>query len=276
MIYLAYAELAGVPHIVVDGSAQRGTVLTLSHWPGSPTPERYRADLSAEIAYNYAAAPDPTIAAEYVTNNHFDQDGLVSVLALTDPDTAMPRRDRLIDVAHAGDFSRFQSRDAARAAIAIANLAMAIDGDPYPELLPRIAEIVDHVDRFRAEWAEQDAHITASEAALEDGTVTVEEIPEIDLAIVRVPEVWAERVVFQFTTIASNAVHPFALHNATDRLAILTVHGPRVQLQYRYETWVHLVSRRPPGHASISRTSRPSSPRPTSAMHDGCSTASRA
>ena len=60
MIYRSYGEFRDIPHVVVDGSAQPGTVLTLSHWPGSATPERYRADLSAEIAFTYAADPDPS------------------------------------------------------------------------------------------------------------------------------------------------------------------------------------------------------------------------
>lgn len=245
MIYREYAALKGHPHVVVDGSAQDGTVLTLSHWPGSRTPERYRADLSAEIAFAYAVEPDPNITAEFVTNNHFDQDGLIGVYALTEPELAIARRARMIDVARAGDFSRFEDRDAARAAITIANLGMAVDGDPYVELLPRLSEIVDHVARFRDHWVDQDAHITTSEQAIGDGTVTITDVPDVDLAILTVPESWAERVVQQFATIASNAVHPYALHNSTDRLVVLTVHGAHIQLQYRYETWVHLVSRRP-------------------------------
>ena len=56
--YRAYGELRDVPHVVVDGSAQPGTVLVLSHWPGMPTPDALRADLSAEIAFNYLDHPE--------------------------------------------------------------------------------------------------------------------------------------------------------------------------------------------------------------------------
>jgi hypothetical protein len=48
--YRAYGELAGIPHIVVDGSGQDGTVLTLSHWPGMPTPDSLRAQENARAA----------------------------------------------------------------------------------------------------------------------------------------------------------------------------------------------------------------------------------
>src|SRR5689334_21707432 len=132
--YRAYGELRDVPHVVVDGSAQPGTVLVLSHWPGLPTPDALRRDLSPENAFAYLDAPDAHVDAPFVTNNHCDQDGLVSVFALTEPEAADARRDRLIDIARAGDFGTFRERDAARAAIAIAVLEDAAEGDPYPEL----------------------------------------------------------------------------------------------------------------------------------------------
>ena len=55
--YRAYGELRDVPHVVVDGSGQPGTVLVLSHWPGMPTPDALRADLSAEIAFDVPRPP---------------------------------------------------------------------------------------------------------------------------------------------------------------------------------------------------------------------------
>lgn len=249
MRYRRYDRLSGTPHVVVDGSAQDGTTLTLSHWPGSATPDDLRADLSAEIVFRYLDAPSHHVDVEWVSNNHFDQDGLVGVFALTQPDDAYARRDRLVDIARAGDFSSYDDRDAARAAITMAALgaeAGADDGhDAYDAVLPRTIEIVDHVDRFRRHWSDQDAHITATETAIADGTVTVGEVGDVDVAIVTIPDGWGERVVQQFSALATNAVHPYALHNATDRLVIVTVQGARVQVQYRYETWVQLATRRP-------------------------------
>ncbi|MGZ4675059.1 MAG: DUF6687 family protein [Acidimicrobiia bacterium] len=245
MQYRPYAELRDVPHVVVDGSAQPGTVLTLSHWPGSATPDVLRADLSAEIAFRYLDRPDQQVDVEFVTNNHFDQDGLVSVFALTRPDEARPRRDRLIDIARAGDFSRFHDRAAARAAIAIANLDGPEGEDPYPEVLARVPELVDHVDRFRDLWAEEDAHVTATEQAIADGTITITEQPELDLAIVDVPASWHARAHHRFTMTDAGAAHPYAVYNATDRFVVVTVGAGPPELRYRYETWVHYVSRRP-------------------------------
>jgi hypothetical protein len=243
--YRAYAELRDVPHVVVDGSAQSGTVLVLSHWPGMPTPDALRRDLSAEIAFAYLDHPELRADAEFVTNNHCDQDGVVSVFALTDPDAAQARRARLVDIARAGDFGRFHERDAARAAIAIANLEATIDGDPYPELLARLPELADHPDRYRAQWEDEDAHIAATEAAIADGTITITEDAALDLAVVHVPESWRSRTVHRFTMTDQGVAHPYAVFNATERFAIVTLGGALPELRYRYETWVHYTSRRP-------------------------------
>ena len=57
MRYVPYGQLAGQPHVVLDGSATAGTALVLSHWPGSPTPRELAADLSTEIAFRYVERP---------------------------------------------------------------------------------------------------------------------------------------------------------------------------------------------------------------------------
>lgn len=243
--YRAYGELRDIPHVVVDGSAQPGTELVLSHWPGMPTPDELRADLSAEIAFRYLDHPELQVDAEFVTNNHCDQDGLVSVFALVDPVAANARRDRLIDIARAGDFGRYHDRDAARGAIAIATLSERIDGDAYPELLARLPELVDDPERYRAEWAEEDEHVAATERAITDGTITIAEDPDLDLAVVRVPDSWRRRAVHRFTRSEEGAAHPWAVHNATGRFVVVTVGAGPPELRYRYETWVHYVSCRP-------------------------------
>ncbi|MBK9970649.1 MAG: hypothetical protein IPP16_07900 [Acidimicrobiaceae bacterium] len=69
--------IAGIPNVVVDGSPNADTVLTLSHWPGSPTPPELRDDLSAQIAFRALSEPERFAGVEAVTNNHFDQDGIV-------------------------------------------------------------------------------------------------------------------------------------------------------------------------------------------------------
>ncbi|MBS1998209.1 MAG: hypothetical protein JSS86_17920, partial [Cyanobacteria bacterium SZAS LIN-2] len=99
--------------MIVDGRSNDTTVLALSHWPDSGTPEKYRADLSAQIVFNFL---DDSVAAttDVVSNNHFDEDGLVSMFSVLYPKIACQYREILVDVARAGDFGKFSSRDAAR------------------------------------------------------------------------------------------------------------------------------------------------------------------
>jgi hypothetical protein len=93
MRFVSYNQ-ATVPNIVVDGSSNDHTLLTLSHWPRSGTPAELKADTSAEIAFRYLDSPKFQVACDVVTNNHFDQDGLVGlfVIPMTPEQTRIPVR----------------------------------------------------------------------------------------------------------------------------------------------------------------------------------------
>jgi hypothetical protein len=123
--------------------------------------------------------------------------------------------------------------------------------DPYAEVLERVPELLDHPERFQDRWAEEDAHLEASEAAIASGAVQIEELEDLDLAIVTVPESWTPRPVHRFTRPESQAVHPTALNNATDRFRLLIARGDRFEVQYRYETWVQYMARRPLGRVDL-------------------------
>src|SRR5437867_8927678 len=69
------------------------------------------------------------VSAEAVSNNHFDEDGLCGIYAVLSPSEALARRDQIIDVASAGDFGVFRSREAARVAFALMSYA---DSDRSP------------------------------------------------------------------------------------------------------------------------------------------------
>ena len=166
------------PHVVVDGSAQASTALTLSHWPGSPTPDELLDDLSAQIAFRALDRPDLLAGLDIVTNNHFDQDGLASVFALVEPQAAQQRRAAVVDVARAGDFGTFHDRDSIRVAFALAAFddpkRSPLDpgvfegaypdqcGQLYQEALPRFVDMIDHPQRSRPLWEREDAHLTES------------------------------------------------------------------------------------------------------------------
>jgi len=248
--FIPYADAATTPNVIVDGAAAAATRLTLSHWPGSPTPPDLRDDLSAQIAFRALAEPERFDGLDAVSNNHYDQDGLASAYALVDPEAAFARRDRVIDVARAGDFGSFTDRDAARIAIALANYDDpsvegpydAVCAALYASLLPGFTEMLDHPDRWRSSWEDEDAHLGESIDAIDRAVVRIDERPAADLAIVTVPDDWAARAAHRFTQVWTEAVHPMAVDNATARLRILLVQGHRYRLELRYETWVMYVS----------------------------------
>jgi hypothetical protein len=239
--FVEYDDSVSGPNVVVDGSANRATVLTLSHWPGAPTPAPLQRDLSAEIAFAYLEHPELWVEASTVTNNHYDQDGLVSVLALVDPEVAAQHRRLLVDVAAAGDFGTYRDRRAARASMVIAAWGDAQLG--YSATLPLLLPLALDPEPYRHVWQPEDDHLTQSEAAVADGTITISELPEIDLAVVSVPDHEPSRSGHRFAHQTFEGVHPMAVHNATERFRLLVLHGHRFRYVDRYETWVQYQSR---------------------------------
>ncbi len=266
--FLPEADAAEVPNVVVDGAPNANTVLSLTHWPGFPTPDGLAADLSAQMVFRYldegAGRHEP---ARVVTNNHFDQDGLVGVFALVDPETALAQRQLLEDVAAAGDFATYQDRRAARLSMVLAAYAdparsplgaAALSG-PYPqtcgllytELLDRLATLAGDLDAVQDLWIEEDSELSAAEAAIASGSVTVDELPHVDLAVLTVPEEAPGHGGHRFAHGIVPGLHPMAVHNATDRFRIVQIRGRRYELAYRYETWVQYRSRRPLPRADL-------------------------
>ncbi|GAC1416661.1 MAG: hypothetical protein NVSMB57_11980 [Actinomycetota bacterium] len=243
MRYAAYDELDGRPNVIVDGFASRGTVLVLSHWPGAGSPEVVADDLSTQMAFRYLETPSVHVSADLVSNNHFDEDGLCGIYALLHPEDALARKAALIDVASAGDFATWRNRDSARIAMALTAFAdpdrspLALSGQPYTaqtkilyeHLLPRLPALLDDPEAVGDLWAEDDARLQRTLDALERGAITIEEKPEIDLAVVRVPD--------------GEAPHDMAIFNATNRFRVLTLQDGMSSLRYRYESWVRYRSR---------------------------------
>ncbi len=257
--FVPYHRLGDEPNVVVDGSPTGSTVLTLSHWPGSPTPVELQDDLSAQIAFRALARPELFAGVAAVSNNHFDQDGLASVFALTQPEQASARREQVIDVARAGDFATFEHRDSARLAFALAAFddpersplpAEAFRGGYaeqcgalYEALLPRFPSMLDDPESVRPLWEAEDAHLEESLRAVAAGVVGLEEHPQADLAVFTVPEGWAERMTSRFSIARREAVHPMALTSSTACMRLLVHHGHEHRLELRYETWVMFRSR---------------------------------
>ena len=262
MKFVPYHLLDDSPNIIVDGAAGRGTVLTLSHWPKSGTPGHLKRDTSAAIVFAYLDSPSCHVQADVVSNNHFDDDGLIGIFTLVDTVTAHKYRELLLDAASAGDFGVFKSRDAARIAFtiraytdseisplsaeifALPYLEMA--GQYYEQLLELMPSFLANINEYEQHWKVEDKMLAASEKLIENGRITIEERPDLDLAIVRIPSDLKAEFVHEFTQKYMAECHPFAVNSRTSCTRLLTIRGPHVEFQYRYETWVQLVSRRPP------------------------------
>jgi hypothetical protein len=255
MRFLPYALARTVPNVIVDGAGTENTVLTLSHWPKSGTPAELKADTSAAIVFNYLDSPRFHVGAGAVSNNHFDEDGLVGILALLEPALAERHRDRLVDISRAGDFGVFTSRESARIVFTLLACADAersplpprifalphadLTSELYLRLLDVLPLLLTNPEDYRSLWEAEDARLTASEELIERRVVAIEERLDLDLAIVRTPEDLTEP-------------HSFALHNRTPCTRLLLVRGGRVDFRYRYESWVQMASRRPTPRVDLS------------------------
>src|SRR5262249_23166433 len=257
MRYLPYTRIGSVPNLIVDGARTQNTILTLSHWPKSGTPSELKGDTSTAIVFNYLDSPRSHCEADAVSNNHFDEDGLVGIFVILEPAIAERHRHLLLDVAQAGDFGIFADRQAARIAFTLSAYAdpgtsplpehfferpySELASDLYVRLLDVLPDLLTRVDDYRALWEREDARLTVSEELIENGLVTIDERSDLDLAVVRLPE-----------DLGVAELHPFALHNRTLCTRLLVLQGCRVELRYRYESWVQMASRRPAPRVDLS------------------------
>lgn len=257
--FVDYEASRSVPNVVVDGSPNEATVLTLTHWPGIGQPDGLAADLSAQMAFRFVRS-GTSVDADAVTNNHFDQDGLVSMFALIDLERALPLEELLVDLAAAGDFAVYADRRAARASMVLAAYADPdtspigdlLDG-PYEdqcahlyrtclELLP---DLVLDPEPWRELWSDEDGHLAESERAFADGAISIDERPDVDLAVVRVDASVPVRRAHRFGSAEQVGVHPMAVNNRTGCFRVLESHDGHHTYTDRYESWVQYRSRRP-------------------------------
>jgi hypothetical protein len=262
MRYVPFHKLGTTPNLIVDGKSHEASVLTLSHWPGSGTPPKYKDDLSAQIVFRYLDDPDVRLLStvDVVSNNHFDEDGLVSMYALINPELAMEDREVLIDIARAGDFGTFSDRESARVSFVLSAwsnpdlspLNQGVFARPYPEvtailyeeLLMRLPKIIQKIDNLRRYWQEEDDFLTLTEEAFEKGIIKLQEYPEVDLAVVVIEDKYFPPVKREHcVSWISSVLHPMAVHNRTDCMRILVMRSNRYEFYFRYETWVDYVSR---------------------------------
>jgi hypothetical protein len=258
--YVPVSRLAQESHIVVDGAPRPGTVCTLSHWPGTPTPVELWHDVSAGIVQRAVARPSLLPDdVDAVTVDHYDADGVIALAVLCVEGLASDHGPLLVEAARAGDFDVVTVPGAAVVAFALGALgdtdraAAALGVSPPSPGVDRTAwsvtralsilpGLVDDPDRYAALWSDERAAFDVSTRGLSEDWVTVEDRPEHDLAVVRVDQSHPDANGARWH---DAPVHRAALHSGTECMRVATVVGGRVEIRYRYESWVRMQSRRP-------------------------------
>jgi hypothetical protein len=269
--YLGLDELGASAHLMVDGARRTHTSRVLSHWPGSATPDHLARDLSAEIALAYLLDErewDPN--TEFVTNDHLDIDGLISLFFLTNPIFALEHAKLLIEIARIGDFGVVRSDAAAAVAWAIdvfmadpqlalvelVDAEMTREGETtrtYRALLQVLPRMITYPDLYAVFIREQRSRYERSRDALAKGLVIQTEHPELDLCIVTVPTGSVEITGASIGDEIPLDVDPLAIQSTTDASRILVCQQNRFVYYDRYETWVRYVSTQHPLRRNLER-----------------------
>ncbi len=246
--YVPMDELAGRPHICVDGRTGPEAVLELSHWPGCATPPELGDLTATAIVGRYLDGRPSGPEVDAVSNNHMDLDGLLSAwLLLEGPDTPPARRALATAAAEVGDFGTWTDPAALRVALTLTALAErpstplaavrdalspTATRDPtgplHLALLPRVGRVLDDPDRWEHMWRPGWDAIAAQADLLDAGDARISEIPSAHLAVLRSPR--------ELTRAA------WAPHTGCMRLLTVLDDGTMV-LEQRYETWVEFAVR---------------------------------
>lgn len=172
--YVPSGASARAEAIACDGLVD-GAGLHASHWAGNRTPDELKADTSVEIALRLVERGIPRGAL--ITNNHFDTDGVLAVLALLEPDLALRHAALLTAAAEAGDFDEWPADDRGlRLDMAIRALAARAGGEreAYARTLPALGELLADIDARRDLWEPEWQALLAAERRAAEGTLGVE------------------------------------------------------------------------------------------------------
>ena len=131
-------------------------------------PPSLSGDTSTELTLSHFEQSELHSVVGVVSNNHFDEDGLFSLI---DPEAAIVQRDPFTVAARVGDFGVVTD-------IRAAELALHTPAELLPTILADVEEYYEH---------RQDQHLTDSRSWLEDGSVTIEKRRDLDL----VASAWA-------------------------------------------------------------------------------------
>jgi hypothetical protein len=250
MKFRPYYELDGHSNIIVDGAPHKDSKLVLSHWKASGTKPEFIRDTSAQIVLDYLESHELPKDLEYVSNDHFDEDGLVGIFSILNKDYALANKELLIDIATAGDFANFKQERAAKIVFTINHLLDKSSGFvadevfdwPYPKMaahfyklmLDELPKIIENLPDYQSAWGPEFNRLKKTEEQIANQEISIKELPEHQVVIVDYGKI-------EFTDI-----HKMAIYNKTKSTQVVYKSMNKFRFQYRYEGWVQLSSFRQP------------------------------
>jgi hypothetical protein len=243
--FIPFHKLNDQEAIIVDGAHSSG--LILSHWKGQNNIEGIADDTSGAIVLNAIEKEIPGAFGNNITATHFDIDGLVGVWSLFAENRALPYKEVLKAVARIGDFreldlSRKEDDEALKIVCWIdaeeRNRFYVPFGDEhelkacqekFEWFLINFGEALADIDKFRSVWEKDYLQIKKEYEIIHGNTSQVSVKKETGLTIIHTSEPVSYYALFSSTS-------------GTD--IVLSIYSEnRYELEYKYTTWVDIVSR---------------------------------
>ncbi len=224
--------------LVVDAHHPQG--FDLSHWRGATVPEGCQADTSTEIVLKAIEKKIPELDKDYITNNHYDIDGLLGVWSLFNPQLALKNKELITEIAQIADFREinFHYKEWKRALKIVCLLNEEEVRLFYPPFgAPEIAEkemeacVPKYVYFLRAftEMLQSGDQIKQTDEFLTIINQLEQKIRRETLSEIRLQVVEAETPLHYYSLYAGS--------NHAD-MVLSTYSSNRYELEYKYTTWV--------------------------------------
>lgn len=238
--FIPFYDIKKYPNEVLVVDAHHPQGFDLSHWRGAAVPEGCEADTSTEIALKAIEKDVPELNKDYITNNHYDIDGLLGVWSLCNPPLALKNKQLLIEIAQIADFREinFHFTEWKRALKIVCLLNAEEVRLFYPPFgAPEIAEkemeacIPKYVYFLRAftEMLQSEDKVKKTDEYLTIIDQLEQEIRRETISDIRLQVVEAK-----------SPLHYYSLYAGSNQADILlSIYADnRYELEYKYTTWV--------------------------------------
>lgn len=242
--FIPFEKINNQNVVVVD--AFHSNALVLSHWRGANIHSEIWADTSGEIVLNALSTNYCDKINGLVTANHFDIDGFVGVFALCYPDLALKHKSVLTEAAKIGDFREFNkySNDANEALKLCCWInsrekenfyrpfgeksETKLCNNKFSYFLKLFPKVLEDINKFKSDW-------------IQEYNLVINGINQIDKSC----EIFPKSEIGLLIQKCKNPTHYYShFINSSGFDAILSIYNnQRYELEYKYTTWVDIVSR---------------------------------